>query len=139
MLYLSSSFPSSTKNPHSLPWFVPDGLYHWFLVPRGYDGILRVLECYSLPIPMVGCSYFLEVLLLVLSKVCSLDIGLVLAIHILRFLSYHNSPLKPHFSFFLGKGGFGNRGEAFWHASDAFPRRDVFSTDVDMILTLWNQ
>ena len=73
-----------------------------------------------------------------LSKVCSSDIGLVLAIHILGFLSFHNSALKPHFPFFLGKGSFGNRGEAFWHALDVFPRRDVFSIDLDAVLTLWN-
>ena len=88
---------------------------------------------------MVGCSCFPEVLLIVLSKVCSPDIGLVLVVHILGFLSSHNSPIKPHFLFFLGKGGFGNHGEAFWHALDAFPCRDVFSIDLDTVLMLWNQ
>ena len=89
MLYLSSSLPSLTTNPPSLPRFVLDGLQRWSSVPRGHVSILDVLGCYSLPILVVGCSYFPEDLPSVLSKVCSLGIGLVPSIHILGFLSSH--------------------------------------------------
>ena len=49
--------------------------------------------------------------LIELPTVCPSSLDLFLLIHVLSFLSSHNSPLKPHFLFLLGKGGFGSRGE----------------------------
>lgn len=137
MLYLSSFIPSSMTNPHSHPRFVRPlalvlGPPRTCRYPRGPRVLLYPCTC-------GGLFIFSRGLIVVLSKVYSPDIGLVPTVHILGFLASHNGPLKPHFPFFLGKGGFGKYGEAFWHAPNVFPHRDVFSTDLDMVLTLWNQ
>ena len=89
MFYLSSSLPSSMTNPPSLPRFVSNGPYHWSLAPRGHVSILGVLRCYSLRVPMVGCSYFPEVFWTMLFEVCCPNIGLVPFVYILKFLSSH--------------------------------------------------
>ena len=51
--------------------------------------------------------------LIELLEVCPFGVDLFSVIPILGFSSSHNSPSKPHFSFLLGKGHFGSRGESF--------------------------
>lgn len=112
MSYLYSSFSCLMTNFPSLTRFVPDGCQHWTLaLPRTcqYPQALRYSSLLGL---VVELPYLPRGSLRVLFKVCSSGIDLFSFIPILYFSSSYNSPPKPHFLFFLGKGGFGIRGES---------------------------
>ena len=51
--------------------------------------------------------------LIELPEVCPFGVDIFSVILVLGFSSSHNSPLKPHFPFLLGKSDFGSRGELF--------------------------